>query len=302
MSRPTVAGRVPALALVCQILQTLPIITSTFLLEDFMKSRFLLIIPVFLVLGTLATGGGPAQDLQRMAGTWSAVIVETSGKKTSSEEREKLKMKLVIQGESYTLFFSDEPVARGNLRLDESAQPSSIDIVPTDGPHKGQAQPGVYAFQGEDLWMVVAAPGQPRPTVFGNAPGVDGIDDALSAREVKMAQLPRKFEYQNTKYETNSKDQNTNDQNEIPLRFLPFGIFFFEFRICFEFRVSNLRLSRVGNLEKKRPFAAEVDGGELTFPLAKGPDFTAVATSHGFGRWLRSREAILCRGLHPRSA
>ena len=40
----------------------------------------------------------------------------------------------------------------------------------------------------------------------------------------------RKFEYQNTKYETNSKDQNTNDQNEILEVFLPFFYRKFEYQ------------------------------------------------------------------------
>ena len=53
----------------------------------------------------MGMGGGPAEDLRRMDGTWSAIIVETGGKEATPQERGKLKMKLVIQAELATSFF-----------------------------------------------------------------------------------------------------------------------------------------------------------------------------------------------------
>jgi uncharacterized protein (TIGR03067 family) len=135
-----------------------------------MKSRLLLAGAAALLLGTWAIGGGN-DDLRRMGGTWSAIIVETAGQETTPEERGKLKLKFSVQGDKYAVFMDDEQLASGIVRLDPTAKPARIDIIPTDGPHKGTVQPGIYAFQGDELWTVVAAPGEPRPTGFKTRPG-----------------------------------------------------------------------------------------------------------------------------------
>jgi uncharacterized protein (TIGR03067 family) len=136
-----------------------------------MKSGFLVTSLAILLPGAWAIGGGPPQDLRRMAGTWSSLIVETGGKESTAEERGKLKMKLIIAGEGYRLFFGDEQVATGIVKLDATTKPASIDVIPGDGPHKGKVQQGIYAFQGDDMWTVFAAPGEPRPTGFKTRPG-----------------------------------------------------------------------------------------------------------------------------------
>ena len=135
-----------------------------------MKSKYLMSAATLLLLGTWATGDGP-EDLRRLAGSWSAIIVEAGGKEMTAEERGRLKMKLVVEGDNYRMFFHDEQVARGKLRIDPAAKPAQIDVIPSDGPHQGKVQAGIYAFQGDDLWTVFAEPGQPRPKGFKTRPG-----------------------------------------------------------------------------------------------------------------------------------
>ena len=81
-------------------------------------------------------------------------------------------------------------MATGTIRLDPSTKPASIDVIPSDGPHKGKVQPGIYAFQGDDMWTVFAEPGQPRPTGFKTRPGTMEID-ALLPRAGKIVRRNR---------------------------------------------------------------------------------------------------------------
>jgi uncharacterized protein (TIGR03067 family) len=134
-----------------------------------MKSRLLLAGTAALLLATWAIGG-ETEDLRMLAGTWSAMIVEMAGKETTPQERGRLKLKLVIRGDNYAIFMDKDQLASGIVRLDGSTKPARIDVIPQDGPHKGKVQPGIYAFQGEDLWTVFAAPGEPRPTGFKTRP------------------------------------------------------------------------------------------------------------------------------------
>ena len=149
-----------------------------------MKRRFFLAGATFCLCAAWVIGQTPMDDIRRMSGAWSALIVETGGKESTPEERTRLNMRLVVRPDGgYTLFFGPEQVATGVIRLNPSTRPASIDVIPNDGPFKGKAQPGIYAFQGDDMWTVFNEPGQPRPIGFKTRSGTQ--ESMIFYRRVK---------------------------------------------------------------------------------------------------------------------
>ena len=52
------------------------------------------------------------------------------------------------------------------VRIDESTDPIKVDYYNLCGPAKGTVQPGIMRWIGDDAYLNMAAPGQPRPSDF----------------------------------------------------------------------------------------------------------------------------------------
>ena len=57
------------------------------------------------------------------------------------------------------------------IRIDEYADPVRIDYFSLCGQSKGQVQLGILQWVGQEACMIMAAPGQPRPTDFACVAG-----------------------------------------------------------------------------------------------------------------------------------
>jgi uncharacterized protein (TIGR03067 family) len=55
---------------------------------------------------------------------------------------------------------------KATFTLDRSASPHEIDLVHTEGMHKGKTQLGIYECNGQKFRLSASTPGQPRPTDF----------------------------------------------------------------------------------------------------------------------------------------
>lgn len=133
----------------------------------------MLIAMMLIGAGSVLSGDG--DELKRMAGSWSGEIVEAAGK-PATDDFKAVKLKLVMKGDVYTVYFDDKQVATGTVKLDPTKKPKTIDAAQTEGPYKDKIQPGIYEFKGEDLHVVFGAPGQERPKEFKTR---DGTKDAL---------------------------------------------------------------------------------------------------------------------------
>jgi uncharacterized protein (TIGR03067 family) len=139
--------------------------------------------PWFLVLlaGLLVAAGVPKKDealqkeLERMAGTWAVVAHEVGGQKQNKEMVEQANVRLIVKGTKYIVFFGEQQVTQGTLKLDPTAKPKTIDAVADDGPTKGEAMPGIYELEGDSMRVVFAQPGEPRPTEFRTRAGTNQI-------------------------------------------------------------------------------------------------------------------------------
>jgi uncharacterized protein (TIGR03067 family) len=54
-----------------------------------------------------------------------------------------------------------------DFTCETSTSPRTIDYVHTAGVHKGKTQLGIYEFGADRLTVLMAGPGEPRPTRLG---------------------------------------------------------------------------------------------------------------------------------------
>jgi uncharacterized protein (TIGR03067 family) len=112
-----------------------------------------------------------AKDLKALQGTWSGSYVE--GGKPLADKEKAVKVKLVVKADKYTVFLDDAKAAEGQIKLDASKKPRTIDAVAAGGPLKGMVQQGIYALEGDELRVLFSKPGEARPTEFKAREGTD---------------------------------------------------------------------------------------------------------------------------------
>jgi uncharacterized protein (TIGR03067 family) len=133
---------------------------------------------VFEILAVLCMVAGAAQtednanDLKLMQGTWSGAFIEAGGKPLPDKEKA-VKLKLIVKADKYTVFLDEKKITEGELKLDASKKPRTIDALPADGPFKGMVQPGIYKIEGYEMWVLFSKPGVDRPTEFKTKEGTD---------------------------------------------------------------------------------------------------------------------------------
>jgi uncharacterized protein (TIGR03067 family) len=90
--------------------------------------------------------------------------------------------KRVTRGNQTTVQFGGQVFMQATFTLDPAASPRGIDLVHTQGMHKGKTQLGIYECDGTKFKLSAATPGQPRPTDFEPRKG-----DGKTIAEWKLA-------------------------------------------------------------------------------------------------------------------
>jgi uncharacterized protein (TIGR03067 family) len=101
------------------------------------------------------------KELARLQGTWRLVAADVEGTKTPPEKIEK--MKVVIEGNHYTLHFGGHILAKDiEFQIDAAKSPKALDDLLADG----KVIRGIYQLDGDTLYSCVAEVGKERPTEF----------------------------------------------------------------------------------------------------------------------------------------
>lgn len=135
-----------------------------------MKRQVIVLGITLIGAGFVWAQGDTHADLQRLAGSWSLQLQEAGGKAVPEKERAIPKMKLVVNGSNYAVYFDDDKLGTGTFRMDAIKEPRTIDFTHGDGVDKGKVESGIYRFKGDDFEIVYAGLGQPRPTEFRTRP------------------------------------------------------------------------------------------------------------------------------------
>jgi uncharacterized protein (TIGR03067 family) len=101
------------------------------------------------------------KELSRLQGTWMLVAADVEGTKTPREKIQR--MKVVIEGDHYTLHFGGHVLAKDiRFQIDATRSPKSVDDVLEDG----KVIRGIYQLDGDTLYSCMAEVGKDRPTDF----------------------------------------------------------------------------------------------------------------------------------------
>jgi len=74
--------------------------------------------------------------------------------------------KRVTRGNETVVKFGPQVFIRATFTLDAGKSPREIDLVHSQGMHKGKTQLGIYECDGQFFRYCASTPGQPRPTDF----------------------------------------------------------------------------------------------------------------------------------------
>jgi uncharacterized protein (TIGR03067 family) len=99
---------------------------------------------------------------QCLEGAWVPIAASVSGKELLVAE---LRVKyLVLDGHDYNIIDrSNQVVDRGEYLVNDSAKPSTIDIVGRDGPNAGRSLLAIFELQDNRLTVCYNLEGQNRP-------------------------------------------------------------------------------------------------------------------------------------------
>jgi RNA polymerase sigma factor (sigma-70 family) len=106
-------------------------------------------------------------ELKKLQGTWVIVSGEKAGVKREGNGEELIK----FDGETFSIMHNDHVEEAGAIKLDPSRNPMEIDLEFREGNNQGKTALGIYAWDGENLKLCMAAPGrETRPKDFTTNP------------------------------------------------------------------------------------------------------------------------------------
>ncbi len=107
-------------------------------------------------------------DLEKLQGIWNIVALELDGNKMP--EGMLGESQIVVKGDAFDTF-SMGAAYRGKVSLDENKSPKTFDLNFTEGPEKGNTNPGIYKLDGDTWTLCIATRGKERPKTFATKPG-----------------------------------------------------------------------------------------------------------------------------------
>ena len=104
-------------------------------------------------------------DTASLQGTWNITALEVDGQSMDAAGQ------VVVKGDRFTSLGMG-PAYEGKLVVDPSKKPTTIDMVFTKGPEKGNTNRGIFEFTGKDSWrLCLQTSGPDRPKKFATAAG-----------------------------------------------------------------------------------------------------------------------------------
>lgn len=112
----------------------------------------------------LTAGADEPTDKDKILGTWKITKETRDGKDVPADANKNVRVTFTADKMQIK---EGDMAHEASYRLDRTKKPTGIEIVPADGPHKGQKLQGVYALEGDTLKVcIVLAPGKTVPTEF----------------------------------------------------------------------------------------------------------------------------------------
>lgn len=114
-------------------------------------------------------GNAVMTELEKLHGTWIAVSAEKQGNRVPEEELKRAELRLVIEGEEFTITTARAAGEgmKGKLKIDPAKKPKSIDLTAEVAGGRISTATGIYELDGDTLKLCY---GKDRPTRFETTP------------------------------------------------------------------------------------------------------------------------------------
>lgn len=126
-------------------------------------------ILVIGILALLVPAQSPASEVARHQGVWQVESFLRDGKETDPAIARSITR--TVEGDHVVWKRDGKSFAGTGLVLDPSAKPAAIDVIPDGGKSRGDRVLGIYKYEGDELWICMADPGDPRPRAFASPAG-----------------------------------------------------------------------------------------------------------------------------------
>jgi uncharacterized protein (TIGR03067 family) len=123
------------------------------------------------------------KELALLQGEWSLVEGSRDGQALPADFVKTGRR--LVKGNETTVLFGSQVFLKAAFSLDPSKTPKTIDYIVTAGESLGEAQAGIYAFQGDTVTYCLAPSGRPRPTDFAIKAGVGATLTAWKRKKKK---------------------------------------------------------------------------------------------------------------------
>jgi uncharacterized protein (TIGR03067 family) len=134
-----------------------------------MLLRFYFAALLAFVAITFTAHADDAKDAENIIGKWSVVRGERNGDALPEDQVKELKLTF---GKEMLTLSSPEGEKEATVKLDPTKKPKTIDVIPKDGPRKGQLLRGIYELKGDELRLCMSDSEQSeRPTEFKSPNG-----------------------------------------------------------------------------------------------------------------------------------
>lgn len=111
----------------------------------------------------------PGPTMRSIQGEWSAIKIVSDGKSLPSAMLKGAKR--VANENRITVSVGGQKMIDALFRIDESQSPVAVDYFYDAGGANGRIQFGLLQLTGDELTVIMAPPGRPRPTTFESRPG-----------------------------------------------------------------------------------------------------------------------------------
>jgi uncharacterized protein (TIGR03067 family) len=127
-------------------------------------------------------------EIKSLQGSWTVVAVEVEG-----QPMEGMAAQVVVKGDRFTTTGMGAAY-EGRVTVDAAQRPKHFTLEFTEGPEKGNTNPGIYELEG-DIWRIcLNTRGGPRPAEFTTTPGSGLALETLQRGKAKPATPAAKSE------------------------------------------------------------------------------------------------------------
>ncbi len=126
--------------------------------EHPMRTTFTFLFTLSLSVPTLADAKKDS-DLKKMQGTWMIAKEIVAGRELTAKEIKENMPTLTVKCGTYSVSIKGSEIDKGTMKLSSGKSPKEIDTTSSSGTKLK----GIYQIKGDEMTVVFASPGQPRP-------------------------------------------------------------------------------------------------------------------------------------------